>query len=167
MLLVANYFRSSKCRAPALQSKASNIGGFPFIRFRLIVRVGSRVPSAETDVRLGNVILLSFSRKKVGPNILYEAAYYYKEGVSCDRCSSKRMLSAKLGGVLCFKIEAAGLINNFLYLVVRGIYNYANLYKNKTWQPYTAATAAACAKEILLLIPATELAKTKVVGNIC
>lgn len=29
------------------------------------------------------------------------------------------------------EIEAAGLINDFLYLVIRGIYDYTDLYKNK------------------------------------
>jgi hypothetical protein len=33
--------------------------------------------------------------------------------------------------ILCFKIEAVGLINHFLCLVVQGIYNYSDLYKNK------------------------------------
>ena len=55
--------------------------------------------------------------------------------------------------VLCFKMEAAGLIDNFLCLVVQGICDYANLHKNKLWQGYAAATAAAYAKELLSVIP--------------
>lgn len=34
-------------------------------------------------------------------------------------------------GVLCFDMEAAGLMNDFPFLVIRGICNYSNLYKNK------------------------------------
>jgi nucleoside phosphorylase len=34
-------------------------------------------------------------------------------------------------GILCFEIEAAGLINNFLCTVIQGICDYADSYKNK------------------------------------
>jgi nucleoside phosphorylase len=62
-------------------------------------------------------------------------------------------ISAELGNVLCFEMEAAGLMNSFPCLVVRGICDYCDSHKNKTWQPYAAATAAAYAKEVLLTIP--------------
>jgi hypothetical protein len=35
--------------------------------------------------------------------------------------------------VLCFKIKAAGLINHFLCLIIRGICDYSDSYKNKKW----------------------------------
>lgn len=38
-------------------------------------------------------------------------------------------------------------------LVIRGICYYADSHKNKIWQPYAAAVAAAYAKELLLIIP--------------
>ncbi|KAH8651628.1 nucleoside phosphorylase domain-containing protein [Tricladium varicosporioides] len=74
-----------------------------------------------------------------------------KDGIERDR------LSSELGGVLCFEMEAAGLMNNFPCLVIRGICDYADSHKNKGWQPYAAATAAAFAKRLLGLIPATEV----------
>lgn len=77
-----------------------------------------------------------------------------KDGSTRDR------LSKELGGVLCFEMEAAGLMNDFPCLAVRGICDYADSHKNKTWQPYAAATAAACAKLILSLIPREEVVKT-------
>src|SRR6266702_2590586 len=83
-----------------------------------------------------------------------------KAGVSRDR------LSAELGGVLCFEMEAAGLMNEFPCAVIRGICDYADSHKNKSWQPYAAATAAAATKELLLIIPAEEVAKTDVAGRI-
>jgi nucleoside phosphorylase len=73
-----------------------------------------------------------------------------KDGVTRDR------ISAELGGILCFEMEAAGLMNTFPCLVIRGICDYADSHKNKRWQPYAAATAAACAKEILLILPPDE-----------
>lgn len=52
-------------------------------------------------------------------------------------------------GVMCFEVEGAGVIDSFPCLVIRGICNYADSHKNKRWQPYAAATAAAFAKELL------------------
>ena len=50
---------------------------------------------------------------------------------------------------ICLEMEAAGLMNNFPCVVIRGISDYADSHKNDQWQPYAAATAAACAKEFL------------------
>lgn len=72
-------------------------------------------------------------------------------------------VSAELGGVLCFEMEAAGLMNSFPCLVIRGICDYADSHKHKRWQAYAAATAAACAKEVLLVIPPAEVAKARTV----
>jgi nucleoside phosphorylase len=55
--------------------------------------------------------------------------------------------------VLCYEMEAAGLMDDFSCLVIRGICDYADSHKNERWQGYAAATAAAYAKELLLLIP--------------
>jgi len=68
-------------------------------------------------------------------------------------------VSAELGGVLCFEMEAAGLMNNFPCIVVRGICDYADSHKNKKWQAYAAGTATACAKEILSMIRGAKVAK--------
>ena len=74
-------------------------------------------------------------------------------------------LSKELDGVLCFEMEAAGLMNSFPCLVIRGICDYADSHKNKAWQPYAAATAAAYAKEVLSVIPPAEVAKTHTVDD--
>jgi nucleoside phosphorylase len=78
-----------------------------------------------------------------------------RDGVNRDRISSG------LGGVLCFEMEAAGLMNSFPCLVIRGICDYADSHKNKRWQAYAAATAASCAKEVLSVIPAAEVLATR------
>lgn len=46
-----------------------------------------------------------------------------------------------------------GLMDTFPCVVIRGICDYADSHKNKIWQPYAAATAAAYAKELLRVIP--------------
>lgn len=55
--------------------------------------------------------------------------------------------------VLCFEMEAAGLMNHFPCLVIRGVCDYSDTHKNKRWQGYSAMTAAAYTKEILRVIP--------------
>lgn len=52
-------------------------------------------------------------------------------------------------GVLCFEMEAAGLMNTFPCLVIRGICDYSDSHKNKDWQGYAAMMAAAYAKDLL------------------
>ena len=76
---------------------------------------------------------------------------------------TRDLISRELG-ILCFEMEAAGLMNNFPCLVVRGICDYADSHKNKQWQQYAAATAAAYAKELLSVIPASQVARTPTVG---
>jgi nucleoside phosphorylase len=61
--------------------------------------------------------------------------------------------------ITCVEMEAAGLMDSFPCLVIRGVCDYADSHKNKKWQPYAAATAAAYMKEILSVIPAQEVTK--------
>jgi nucleoside phosphorylase len=79
--------------------------------------------------------------------------------------SERDKVSTELGGVLCFEMEAAGLMNSFPCLVIRGICDYADSHKNKRWQPYAAAAAAACAKELLSVIPAEKITETRTAGE--
>ncbi|KAL7805230.1 hypothetical protein V8C44DRAFT_352281 [Trichoderma aethiopicum] len=58
--------------------------------------------------------------------------------------------------VVCFEMEAAGLMDYFPCLVIRGICDYADSHKNKQWQEYAAAAAAAYAKELLEEMPSFE-----------
>ncbi|CAI6337850.1 unnamed protein product [Periconia digitata] len=228
---------------------------FKSIRIGLMVGIGGGVPSAQADIRLGDIVVSqprnqfggvvqydygktgkdgrttrigslnsppknllnalsklqarqfqekqtfqphlavfdqksTFCRESAGPDVLFEAKYDHSGEVTCSNCSSERQvprkarnpgnmvtahygtiasgnqvikdgptrdkLSADLGGVLCFDMEAAGLMNEFPCLVVRGICDYADSHKNKSWQPYAAATAAAYAKGLLLLVQAAE-----------
>ena len=232
---------------------------FESIEFILIVGIGGGVPSAQADIRLGDVVIsqpnsqyggvvqydfgkigpggrltrtgflnapptillnalatfqsnlltcqsdlsthlsqlisrrVDFSSEKAGSDILFEPDYNHIGGQTCDQCSRDRIVerssrgrqepvvhygtiasgnlvmkdgvtrdswSRDLGGVLCFDMEAAGLMNSFPCLVIRGICDYADSHKNKKWQPYAAATAAACAKGLLSIMPSVK-AKTR------
>ncbi|THY51349.1 hypothetical protein D6C99_04500 [Aureobasidium pullulans] len=59
---------------------------------------------------------------------------------------------ARSKGILCFEMEAAGMMNQFPCLVVRGICDYSDSHKNKEWQGYAAMTAAAYTKDLLKYI---------------
>ncbi|GAP93060.1 putative pfs domain-containing protein [Rosellinia necatrix] len=61
--------------------------------------------------------------------------------------------------VLCFEMEAAGLMTEYEALVIRGISDYADAHKAQGWQCYASATAAACAKELLSYIDPEEAAE--------
>jgi nucleoside phosphorylase len=255
--LPAGRIGNNPAAAVATQMRAT----FKAIRFGLMVGIGGGIPSAEADVRLGDVVVSQphgtfagvvqydagkatpsgfertgslnsppqvllaavarvqanelrgrsklhkhisklenigkFQRSKAGPDILFEAAYNHEGGQTCDKCNSDRQVarhargsedevvahygtiasgnqvmrsaaerdrvSAELGGVLCFEMEAAGLMNSFPCLVVRGICDYADSHKNKQWQAYAAGTAAAYAKEVLSVIPPADVAKSRTV----
>jgi len=60
--------------------------------------------------------------------------------------------------IMCVEMEAAGIMDSFPCLVIRGICDYADSHKNKKWQPYAAATAAAYMKELLSVIPPKDVA---------
>ena len=228
---------------------------FPSLRFGLMVGIGGGVPSAESDIWLGDIVvsqphmqhggviqydlgktgvdghftrtgslnaplaillnalaklqanhiigkiklhdylstftrLPKFAYPGAGFDVLYNASYSHVSGPTCDGCNKEEVvnrvlrvdtkaslhfgiiasgnqvmkdgimrdrLSKELGGILCFEMEAAGLMNNFPCLVVRGICDYADSHRNKRWQPYAAATAAACAKELLIIIPPQQV----------
>ncbi|KAF4546475.1 Ankyrin repeat protein [Lasiodiplodia theobromae] len=73
---------------------------------------------------------------------------------------------AEAHGVLCFEMEAAGLMNHFPCLVIRGICDYSDSHKNKDWQGYAAMTAAAYARDLLGRIPPTRIEAEKRLSEI-
>ncbi|KAN0087259.1 hypothetical protein V8E54_000947 [Elaphomyces granulatus] len=76
-----------------------------------------------------------------------------RHGVTREKLRQER-------GILCFEMEAAGLMDNFPCLVIRGICDYSDTHRNEDWQPYAAATAAAYAKELLGVMPPVQVEKT-------
>jgi len=51
--------------------------------------------------------------------------------------------------IICFEMEAAGIVDTLPCLVIRGISDYSDSHKNEDWQKYAAAAAAAFARELL------------------
>ncbi|KAH7146212.1 nucleoside phosphorylase domain-containing protein [Dactylonectria macrodidyma] len=72
-----------------------------------------------------------------------------------------RVKFAKENDVLCFEMEAAGLMNQCPCLVIRGICDYSDTHKTKEWQGYAATAAAAYAKDILYRIHPKKIEEVK------
>ncbi|KAI5460980.1 hypothetical protein BGZ63DRAFT_455093 [Mariannaea sp. PMI_226] len=68
--------------------------------------------------------------------------------------------------ILCFEMEAAGLMNHFPCLVIRGICDYSDSHKNKEWQGYAAMVAAAYAKDLLYRIVPNKIEAEKKIVDI-
>ncbi|KAK5705826.1 hypothetical protein LTR17_021337 [Elasticomyces elasticus] len=105
-------------------------------------------------------------RKGEGPVVHYgtiaSGNQVMKDAATRDR------ISKEFHGVLCFEmVEAAGLMNRFPCLVVRGICDYCDSHKHKAWQPFVAAAAAAAwAKELLRNIAPADVCGGATVGEL-
>ncbi|KAJ6256493.1 hypothetical protein Dda_8355 [Drechslerella dactyloides] len=133
---------------------------------QIVHRDGSR--ACEKCCGAHGVNLVKRNDRPDGPKIHYgtigSADQVMKDAMLRDRWSQKE-------NIICFEKTAAGefwpllwrvtsrltlipgLMDSFPCLVIRGICDYADSHKNKIWQPYAAITAAAYAKELLLVIP--------------
>ncbi|KAH7141751.1 ankyrin repeat-containing protein [Dactylonectria macrodidyma] len=76
-------------------------------------------------------------------------------------------LNDQFGGkLLCVEMEAAGLMNDFPCLVIRGICDYADSEKSKEWQEYAAAAAAAYARELLESLQPSDVVGERSIGDV-
>ncbi|KOC11150.1 hypothetical protein AFLA70_191g002381 [Aspergillus flavus AF70] len=85
-------------------------------------------------------------RKSTDPVIHYGTI---ASGNQVIKDAEQRDKLARQYDILCFEMEAAGIVNTIPSLVIRGICDYADSHKNKMWQRYAPATAAAFAKFLL------------------
>jgi len=71
------------------------------------------------------------------------------------------------GRILCFEMEAAGLMNSTSCLVIRGISDYADSHKREdhAWHGYAAAAAAAFAKEFINTMPGGGLKGMSIIAE--
>ncbi|CRG91478.1 Vegetative incompatibility protein HET-E-1 [Talaromyces islandicus] len=82
-----------------------------------------------------------------------------KDAVIRDRLAEEK-------DVLCFEMEAAGLMNQFPCLVIRGICDYSDSHKNQEWQGYAAMAAAAYAKDLLSRIPPNKVEAERRISDV-
>lgn len=80
--------------------------------------------------------------------------------------ASRRDELSKRYGILCFEMEAAGLMNQLPCLVIRGICDYADSHKNKLWQGYAAMTAAPYTKNLLRRLAPGQVEQTRTMKEV-
>ncbi|KAI8272461.1 Kinesin light chain [Colletotrichum sp. SAR11_57] len=98
-----------------------------------------------------------------------DPAIHYGLIASANQLMKNATLRDKLAaeyGVVCFEMEAAGLMNHFPCMVIRGICDYSDSHKNKEWQGFAAMTAAAYAKDLILQIAPTSVEAEKPIGEV-
>lgn len=96
-------------------------------------------------------------------------AIHYGLIASANQLMKNALIRDKLSAekdVLCFEMEAAGLINHFPCLVIRGICDYSDTHKNVQWQGYAAMAAAAYAKDLLKRIAPNKIEAEKKISAI-
>lgn len=82
-----------------------------------------------------------------------------------EDCQIRDILAKELD-VLCFEMEAAGLMNNFPCLVIRGICDYSDRHWFEAWRGYAAMTAAAYAKDLIKEIFLSHLQAEKSISQL-
>ncbi|KAI3326446.1 ankyrin repeat-containing domain protein [Xylariaceae sp. AK1471] len=90
--------------------------------------------------------------------LIASANQLMKDALIRDKLSAEK-------DVLCFEMEAAGLMNHFPCLVVRGICDYSDTHKNSLWQGYAAMTAAAYARDLLHKITPNKVEAERRLGE--
>ncbi|KAL7917764.1 nucleoside phosphorylase domain-containing protein [Trichoderma austrokoningii] len=70
-------------------------------------------------------------------------------GNSVMKSGEHRDKIAQEQGVIALEMEGAGLWDEILCIIVKGVSDYADSHKNDLWQRYAAATAAAVLKAVL------------------
>ena len=94
---------------------------------------GSQIPTAET--KEAQKARIHFGRMACSNQVM-------KSGQHRDRI-------VQLEGVIGFEMESAGTWDYIPTIVIKSVCDYADSHKNKDWQEYAAATAAACTKAIV------------------
>ncbi|KAI7909609.1 hypothetical protein M9X92_011536 [Pyricularia oryzae] len=70
-------------------------------------------------------------------------------GNSVIKSSEDRSVLATPDGLIGFEMEGSGVWDSLPCVIIKGACDYGDSHKTKVWQPYAAATAAACTKAFL------------------
>lgn len=107
---------------------------------------GDRDDCSECDV---NFAIARRRRPSLEPQVHYgligAGNRLIKDGEARDKLS-------RAHGILCFEMEADGVMSDLPCLSIRGICDYADSHQSKAWQSYAAIVAAAYAKDLLYYV---------------
>ncbi|EDU43191.1 ankyrin repeat domain containing protein [Pyrenophora tritici-repentis Pt-1C-BFP] len=98
----------------------------------------------------------TFCRSRAGPDLLFRAAYNHERGPRCDQCSVEN-LEPRL------ERKSQAEVKVHYGTIASGNKVIKDAVERDKWQAYGAGTAAAYAKELLSVIPATDVAASRTV----
>ncbi|EPS29038.1 hypothetical protein PDE_03984 [Penicillium oxalicum 114-2] len=101
-----------------------------------------RTKLVSRERRLSNDITIHYGGIASGNQLI-------KNGITRDNIAQEL-------DIICFEMEAAGLMDILPCLPIRGICDYSDSHKGKEWQRYAAATAAAYARDLIGEIPTVD-----------
>ncbi|KAF4951073.1 hypothetical protein FSARC_13001 [Fusarium sarcochroum] len=73
----------------------------------------------------------------------------YASGDKVMKSGEDRDEIARSEGIIAFEMEGAGVWDNMPCVIIKGVCDYADSHKDKRWQGFAAATAAACMRAFL------------------
>lgn len=116
----------------------------------MLVRRG-RLERAMEEVQLAE---MAGQRPSIHYGLIASGDTVMKSGKQRDEIAAE----AK---VIAFEMEGAGVWDNLPSVVIKGVCDYGDSHKNKAWQAYAAATAAACMKAFLSEWTSTSQTQSK------
>jgi nucleoside phosphorylase len=144
--LLNDYLQTMIERFPESRSEFAHPGTKSDLLFNCQYDHETNNPDGSCEKCSTDELVVRDARNSASPQIHYgliaSGNQVMKHGLTRDRLRKDL-------NVLCFEMEAAGLMDIFPCLVIRGICDYADSHKSKIWQGYAAAVAAAYAKELL------------------
>ncbi|KAL4879475.1 nucleoside phosphorylase domain-containing protein [Aspergillus karnatakaensis] len=164
--------------------RTSTLNSPPMVLLNALARLradhimnGNRIPEFLSEMR-NKYPLMRNSISPGAPDRLYRGDYHHvgQQGC-CDHCNEGFLVTRPprsidyprvhygliacsthvMYGVSCIEMEAAGLMDRFPCLVIRGFSDYADSHKNDHWRGVASASAACYTKELLSVIPPEEV----------
>lgn len=91
-------------------------------------------------------------RDRLKSQVLTSPALHFgtmESGNAVIKCADYREHMFRTEKAIGFDMESAGLWEYLPTVIVKGVCDYADSHKNKLWQDYAAASAAACTRAVL------------------
>ncbi|GKZ16465.1 hypothetical protein AbraCBS73388_000040 [Aspergillus brasiliensis] len=110
-----------------------------------------RYPGTEQDVLYKPESNIVVSRRRLQQARPKPCVHFgaIASGDTLMRSGTRRDTIATEERIVAFEMEGAGVSDNLPHVIIKGVSDYADSHKTKAWQPYAAATAAACMKAFL------------------
>lgn len=108
--------------------------------------------SCDKEALVQRRVRNSASIPRIHYGIIASGSMVVRNGVERDKIDRRYANT-----IFCFDMEAAGLMNNFPCLIIRGISDYSDSHKNDKWRKRAVAVASAYAKELVSLIEPSDV----------